>query len=239
MIGTYLNQVKFSCWSWENEQSRGEIAGWTTVSQGHQPIFCQHKMAPESLPKAHHSPVTLPGSALLPPFHAIPSSLFLPPVTSLSYWWKIKVKRLYKLFPPTRGTWTYFSFCLLFYSASFLRLLPASGPLASFILAFPGPYSLSYQLFLHSLFCWLLLHCPQTGHTFLLSGKQLLLSTPQTTTFSSHSFHCQTSVSIIFLIVLHTVTPQMPGKQGPQHTMVPICQVSSPVWSKWDTDCAA
>lgn len=238
MIGTYLNQAKFSHWSWESEQSRGEIAGWTRVSQGHQPVFCQRKTAPESLPSAQHSSVTVPGSALLPPSHAIPSSLFLSPVTSLSYWWKIKVKR-HKLFPPTLGTWTYFSSCLLFYSASFLRLLPASGPLASFILAFPGPYSLSYQLFLHSLFSVgsFCLALRQAHLSFI--RKTTLAVPPQTTTFSSHSFHCQTSVSIIFLVVLHTVTPQMPGKQGPWHTIICICQVSSTVWSKWDSDWGA
>ena len=91
------------------------------------------------------------GPCLAPTLPGIPSSLLLPPVTSVSYRWKIKVKR-HKLFPPTLDTWAYFSFRLLFYSASFLRLLPASGPLASFILVFPGPYSLGYQLFLHSLF---------------------------------------------------------------------------------------
>lgn len=171
MIGTYLNQVKFFHWSWEREQSRGEVAGWTTE--------CPKVISLSSANIRWFQRVCLKHATAQWPFQALPCSHppmafphpYSSPVTSPSYWWKIKVKRP-ELFPPTLGTWTYFSFCLLFYSTSFLRLLPASGPLASLILAFPGPYSLSYQLFLHSSFSAL----PSDRHTFLFSGKRLLLS---------------------------------------------------------------
>lgn len=203
MIGTYLNQTKFSNWSWEIEQYRGEIARW--IGGCHKAI----SLTSANTDGSEESACSFLKYAVAQwPVQALPCSL--PPVSfphpyfcvqwphCLSYWWKIEVQR-HKLLALRLAIERVFLF-ICSSSPPHFQLFPISGPLTLFILAFLGPYSLSYQLCLHNSFSpyWLLLHIAfrQAHISFVqktlavLLNHHFLFSFLSLPNFCKYSFSC-------------------------------------------------